>query len=68
MLEKLQNQFQSIGSNQHYLMSNVANASAVTAYARIVMIPFKLDPNTLYTDTDSMFTLTPIYPNLLGGD
>jgi len=66
MLEKLQNQFQSISSDQQYIMSNVAIASAVTAYARIVMIPYKLDPNTLYTDTDSYFTTTPIDPSLLG--
>lgn len=68
MLEKLQNQFQSIGSDQQFIMSNVAIASAVTAYARIVMIPFKLDPNTLYTDTDSMFTLIPIDPLFLGNE
>jgi DNA polymerase type B, organellar and viral len=48
------------------IKSNVAIAAAVTAYARIHMIPFKIDPNTLYTDTDSMFTLTPIDPSLLG--
>jgi hypothetical protein len=68
MLEKLNNQFHSIGSEQHYIMSNVAIASAVTAYARIVMIPLKLDPNTLYTDTDSIFTSKPIDPSLLGDD
>jgi len=43
MLEKLQNQFKSIGSDQHHIMSNVAIAAAVTAYARIVMIPFKIE-------------------------
>jgi hypothetical protein len=47
-------------------MSNVALAAAVTSYARIVMIPFKLDPNTLYTDTDSAFTTKPIDPSLIG--
>jgi len=41
MLEKLQNQVKSIGSDQQFIMSNVAIASAVTAYARIHMIPFK---------------------------
>ena len=66
MLAKLNNQFKSIGSDQHYIMSNVAIAAAVTAYARIIMIPFKIDPNTLYTDTDSMFTTKPIDPNLIG--
>jgi len=47
-------------------MSNVAIAAAVTAYARIHMIPFKIDPNTLYTDTDSSFTSKPIDPSLIG--
>ena len=35
--------------------SNVAIASATTSYARIHMIPFKIDPKCLYTDTDSVF-------------
>jgi len=30
------------------------------------MIPFKIDPNTLYTDTDSSFTSKPIDPSLIG--
>ena len=68
MLEKLNNQFKSIGSDQHHIMSNVAIASAVTAYARIVMIPYKIEPNTLYTDTDSIFTTKPIDPSLLGSE
>jgi hypothetical protein len=65
LLEKLNNQFQSIGSNYHFIMSNVAIAAAVTAYARIVMIPFKIDPNTLYTDTDSSFTSKPKVEKLI---
>nr|UEX92951.1 hypothetical protein [Marasmius crinis-equi] len=36
--------------------SNVAIAAAVTSYARIHMIQFKLDDNVVYTDTDSIFT------------
>jgi len=68
MLEKLNNQFHSIGSNKHYIMSNVAIASAVTAYARIVMIPLKLDSDTLYTDTDSIFTSKPIDGDSLGAE
>ena len=68
MLEKLNNEFHSLGSNQHYIMSNVALAAAVTSYARITMIPLKIDPNTLYTDTDSAFTTKPIDSNLLGKD
>lgn len=34
--------------------SNVAIASAVTSYARIHMIPFKLNNNCYYSDTDSV--------------
>ena len=68
MLEKLNSVFHSIGSDQHYIMSNVAIAAAVTAYARIIMIPFKIHPDTLYTDTDSAFTSKPIDPSLIGID
>jgi hypothetical protein len=62
LIEKLNVDFQSIGSPQHYIMSNVALAAAVTAYARITMIPFKIDSNTLYTDTDSIFTTRALNP------
>ena len=68
MLQSLNNEFQSIGTDTNYVMSNVAIAAAVTSYARIHMIPFKIDPNTLYTDTDSIFTTKPIDPTLLGQD
>jgi hypothetical protein len=36
--------------------NNVAIASAITAYARIHMMPYKLDPTCAYSDTDSVFT------------
>jgi len=49
------------GSGFVPVKSNVAIASAITAYARIFMMPFKLDPLTDYSDTDSIFTR-----NLLG--
>ena len=68
LLELLNNEFQTIGSDTNFVMSNVAIAAAVTSYARIHMIPFKIDPNTLYTDTDSHFTTKPIDPSLLGLD
>ena len=44
--------------NNHYSLvkANVAIASAVTAYARIHMIPFKIDGFCVYSDTDSVFT------------
>ena len=51
----------------HGVDINVAVAAAVTAYARIHMIYYKLLPGTVYTDTDSIFT-TDILPELLIGD
>ena len=48
------------------IKSNVAIASAVTAYARIHMIPYKLDESTVYTDTDSIFTTKPLNSSFLG--
>jgi hypothetical protein len=67
LLSKLNNELHNNIENFHTpIKSNVAIAAAVTAYARIHMIPFKLDPNTMYTDTDSYFTTTPIDPLLLG--
>ena len=66
LLVKLNNELHIIGSEYSHVMSNVAIAAAVTSYARIVMIPIKLDPNTLYTDTDSAFTTKPMDPALLG--
>jgi hypothetical protein len=66
LLKDLNNQFHNIGSDYNYIMSNVAIASAVTSYARIHMIPFKIHPDTLYTDTDSAFTTSPIDPSLIG--
>lgn len=67
MLEKLNNELHSdIKGYQSLIKSNVALAAAVTSYARIEIIPFKIDPDTLYTDTDSAFTLKPIDPALIG--
>jgi hypothetical protein len=48
--------------------SNVAIASAVTAYARIHMIPFKLLPGCVYTDTDSIFTTDKLSDLLIGDE
>lgn len=42
--------------NTDKVRNNVAIASAITSYARIVMMPFKLDPSCAYSDTDSLFT------------
>lgn len=48
--------------NQTIVRSNVAIASAVTAYARIHMIPFKnnSDYKLFYSDTDSIYINKPL--------
>ena len=68
LLEQLNNEFHSIENYTSPIMSNVALSAAVTAYARIAMIPYKLDPNTLYTDTDSTYTTGKLDSNLIGED
>ena len=52
------------------VQSNVAIASAVTAYARIAMMRYKLISgiNIFYFDTDSIFTDKPISEHLIGDD
>jgi len=50
------------------VLSNVAIAAAITAYARIHMIPFKLMEGTAYSDTDCIFTDQPLPPHLIGDD
>lgn len=51
-----------------FIKSNVAIASAVTSYARIHMIPFKINGDVYYTDTDSIITATKLDDSLLGKD
>jgi hypothetical protein len=51
-----------------FVMSNVAIAAAVTSYARIHMIYYKLLPGTVYTDTDSIFTTHVLPEFLIGND
>jgi len=48
--------------------SNVAISSAVTAYARIEMMRYKIDPTYIiyYTDTDSIFLNKPLPDYLVG--
>jgi DNA polymerase elongation subunit (family B) len=55
-------------SERRFVPSNVAIASAITAYSRIVINPFKIDPNTkfLYGDTDSAFLEKPLDPKYVG--
>ena len=55
-----------IKSFETLINSNVGIASAITSYARIHMIPYKINPNTLYTDTDSIFTTEALPNDLIG--
>jgi hypothetical protein len=51
-------------------ISNVAVASAITAYARIEMMKYKqqLGEHLFYSDTDSLFSDIPLDPSLIGTD
>ena len=56
-------------SNYQYLVkANVAIAAAVTSYARIHMIPFKVDGSCIYSDTDSLFMTKKLDSIYLGDD
>lgn len=55
-----------ISQYNNLIKSNVAIASAITSIARIHMTPYKSHPNTLYTDTDSIFTTQPLPSHLIG--
>ena len=52
--------------NKH-VKSNVAISAAVTAYARIERIKFKINPTykIFYTDTDSIFINKPLPDHLV---
>ena len=66
MLKKLNIFFESdLTSKFSLIKSNVAIAAAFTSYARTHMIPFKISENTLYTDTDSIFTDKPLDDSLI---
>jgi len=58
MLLVLENQFNVADSETKEYNINIAIASAVTSYARIVMSQFKNNPSfkLFYTDTDSIYT------------
>lgn len=56
------------GSDYSLVKNNVAIAAAITAYARIHMMPFKLDPSCAYSDTDSVFTKDSLNLITLGKD
>jgi hypothetical protein len=66
IIEKLNNFFETNFINKFVtIKNNVAIASAVTSYSRIHMIPYKIDDNVLYTDTDSIFTTKKLSDNLI---
>jgi len=48
------------------IKSNVTIASAITSYARIYIMNFKLNYEVVYSDTDSIFNKTKINHNLIG--
>ena len=48
--------------------ANVAIASAITAYARVEMMKYKLNDTVCYTDTDSIFTTDKLSEDLVGAD
>jgi hypothetical protein len=67
LIKDLNIEFESQFENRfRSIKSNVAIASAVTAYARIHMIDYKLLPGTVYTDTDSIFISNPLPDHMIG--
>lgn len=50
------------------VQTNVSIASAITSYARVEMIPYKLDYDVLYSDTDSIFTTDKLPDNLISNE
>lgn len=59
-----------INLSNHYSLvkANVAISSAVTAYARIHMISFKIDGFCVYSDTDSVFTTKKLDAKFIGSE
>ena len=53
-------------SSKKTVKSNVAIASAITSYARIKMLPFKMNDKVIYTDTDSVITTEKLDPSVIG--
>jgi hypothetical protein len=67
LINELNSKFElNLNSSFKNVKTNVSIAAAVTAYARIHMIPFKLLPGTVYTDTDSIFTTDILPDNQIG--
>jgi hypothetical protein len=56
-------------SNSYSLVkANVAKSNAVTAYARLHMIPFQMDGFCVYSDTESVFTGKKLDSKFIGSD
>ena len=53
-------------SLEYNINSNVSIASAITAYARIFMMPYKINYDCYYSDTDSIFISEPLPNELVG--
>jgi DNA polymerase type B, organellar and viral len=69
IIKELNSKFEfKLNSKFKNVKTNVAIAAAVTSYARIHMIPFKLLTGTVYTDTDSIFTTEVLPDHLIGKD
>jgi hypothetical protein len=73
IIAKLNSLFETeFSSNSEYnkgpIPSNVSIAAAVTSYARIHMIKYKLKYDIFYTDTDSIFTSDKLPDFELGSD
>lgn len=67
LIEELNYELDTNLSNYQYLVkANVAIASAVTSYARIHMIDFKVDGKCVYSDTDSVFMIEPLPNKFIG--
>jgi hypothetical protein len=58
---KIKNSFSSVNTN-------VSIASAITSYARIEMMQYKLNYDVLYSDTDSIFTTDKLPEEMIGGE
>jgi len=57
-----------MSNNYSVVKANVAISCAVTAYARIHMISFKIDGCCIYTDTDSVFTANKLEAKYIGSE
>ena len=68
IMKQLNATYTKMTSFESKVKSNVAIASAITAYARIHMNKFKQNSNIIYTDTDSIITTEPLPNEVLGNE